>query len=72
MKMRVTIDGNEYDDGGLERATTNLQEGNDVIVEGFYYERDKEAFENLAAKFSANVVFSTECATCLLALRREW
>lgn len=71
MNERVTIDGNEHDDGGLERAAINLQEENDVIVEGLYFERDKEAFEKLAAKFSANVVFSTEGATCLLTLRRE-
>ena len=69
MNERVTIDGNKHDDGGLERAAINLQEGNDVIVEGLYFERDKEEFEKLAAKFSAKIVFSSEGATCLLALR---
>ena len=65
MKQRVTIDGNEYEDsdGGLERTRSNLQDGNDVVVENFNYKRH-DSFEKLAAEFGTKIHYSDDFLIC--------
>ena len=64
MKERIILNGNEHGDGGLERAESILGNGNDVIVENFYYERDRDAFLKLANKLSVKISFSADFSMC--------
>lgn len=64
MKTRVTIDAKQYDDGGMERAEENLREGNDVIIENVYYNRDGKSLEELAMRFSAKFTLSYDASDC--------
>jgi hypothetical protein len=67
MKQRVAINGSEYDDGGFERAEATLKDGNDVIVENFYFDRDAESFNALATRYAAKIHFTD--GTCHLVLK---
>ena len=68
MKERVTINAVEHEDGGLERAEANLMDGNDVVLENFYYERDSQKTEALVLRFKARVAFNSDCKVCHISL----